>query len=239
VPDVDALRSPSIDTAASQNHLFRAEIDLIYATCAPEARALPEERIVSLKRQWDQCRILIAARVWAVEPLAHILQEAIKYYTEQQRFLSALAVECFVAVYSDPYKYVAPFKQWRLKGLLMIAKTLTNATAQPTVMDNNPRLVAALAEADVASIYQAILLMVVHYGPLAHSEEWGILSTARDMLKDVEGIQGRQRESDALHEWAREPSGSSGQLFFRHTVLEPIMRLASCAIDVLRADLET
>ncbi len=242
VPDAGfVLVNPPIDMDRAGTPSLRAQIDTIYAMSAPEARVSPADRLSHLRRQWKLCEPLIAASMWAVEPLANIFQQVINYYSEQHNYHHALAVECFVALHSDPYKYVAPFKQWRLKGLLMIAKTLTN-TAMPSddeLKKVHPAIIDTLEKTDGASLYQAILLMVVHYAPMGHSQEWQILAGARDMLKDVEGVDGRQRESSILHDWIKKPDQPAAAAFVRQRVMEPVQRLAGCAIDVVRADLET
>ncbi len=157
--------------------------------------------------------------MWAVEPLGNIFQQAISFYSEQRDYHKALAVECFVVTRSDPYKFVAPFKQWRLKGLLMIAKTLSNtihmlADQHDGVPKVHAPVAAVLGSTDVPSLYHAILLMVVHYSPMAHSHEWEILKAAADMLEDIESMAGRQSESAILRDWIKSPGQAPGAAFF-------------------------
>jgi len=240
VPDPQILLKPDIDVETSRDPAFRAQIDKIYAACAPEARVTPEERLARLRSQWSFCQPLVRARMWAAEPLAQIFQGAINYYVEQHNYLHALCVECFVAIHSDPFKYVAPFAPWRLKGLLMIAKTLTN-TAMPSAKGYarvHPGVVAALEKTDEGSLYQSILLLVLHYGPRGHSAEWDILNDSREMLRDIESLEARKTESGILHEWIRNHEHPAASFFFRERALEPMARLAGLAVDILKADLE-
>ncbi|OAA60964.1 set and mynd domain protein [Niveomyces insectorum RCEF 264] len=248
VPDTNALRNPPVDAA----RLSSTRIDEMYAACDPERPVAAADRLASLRRQWALCRPLVAARRWAVEPLAHIFQQAIVYYSEQNNFAHALAVECFVALHCDPYKYVAPFAQWRLKGLLLIAKTVTNtnlpaaqpppsappALASPSSAAIHPGIDALLARLADGALYEAILLMVLRYGPLGHSDEWELLDTARDMLQDVQSVPGRESLSAALQRWIQQPSEPEAAAFFHQHILEPVDYLASLALDILKGDLE-
>lgn len=208
--------------------------------CSPEARVAPEQRFANLCQQWQHCEPLVREQMWAVEPLANVFQQAISYFTSQGNFLHALAVECFVAIRSDPYKYAAPFKQWRLKGLLMIAKTITN-TELPTGQAQgqaqvHPGVIAAFEKADLSSLYQAILLMTLKYGEQAHSDEWSILAEAKAMLEDIESLDQRKEASIILHEWADNPEHPLAQSFFRDRAVKPVEELAGFAIEIMKAE---
>lgn len=245
VPDVAVLRKPPLNRKPPP--VTSAQIDRIYADVCPEQAISPAARLASLRRAWALCRPLVRARRWAVEPLAHVFQQAIVYYSEQHNFAHALAVECFVALRSDPYKYVAPFAQWRLKGLLLIAKTITNtpidsssssspsSSSPPTI---HPGVQTALAPLADGALYEAILLMVLHYGPMGHSDEWELLGTAREMLQDVQSVPERELISAALHHWIQDPTEPAAARFFRDNILAPVERLADLAVDILKADLE-
>ncbi|EFW99604.1 set and mynd domain protein [Grosmannia clavigera kw1407] len=236
VPNVAVLRNPPLDRKGLP--VTSAQIDQIYDDCRPEQPVPPSGRLASLRRAWALCRPLVRARRWAVEPLAHVFQQAIVYYSEQHNFAHALAVECFVALRSDPYKYVAPFAQWRLKGLLLIAKTITNTAIDPTPSSSPSALQAALAPLADGALYEAILLMVLRYGPMGHSDEWELLDTAREMLQDVRSVPDRDLISAALHHWIQDPTEPAAARFFRDNILPPVERLADLAVDILKADLE-
>lgn len=163
------------------------------------------------------------------------------YYTEIGSFAHALAVSCFAALNCDPYKYPAPFKQWRLKGIMVIAKTLTN-TAPPSAMEelgrrSDPKVMVVLQQADQVSICQALALMVLKYGPMGHSAEWEIIELATSMLQDIESLEGREKESALLHAWA-ESRDQTGTAFFKTEILTPIQDLAGCAEEILTSDLQ-
>ena len=179
--------------------------------------------------------------MWATEPLAQTLEGAIRYYVGQGSLIHALSVACFARLNCDPYKHVAPFKQWRLKGLMVIAKMLTNTAPYPAMVQlaekTEPALLRALQGADQVTICQAMLLMVISYGPMAHSEEWEILLLAKDMLRDIESLEGRETESSLLHAWARKEGGADG-IFFETEVLRKVEHLASFAIGILEKDLK-
>jgi hypothetical protein len=241
LPDIDQLRNPDIDSQVAQNPSFRTKIDTMYVACAPENHPRPEERLANLRRQWAVCQPLVAARLWAIEPLAHVLQQAIGHYVEQQNFLNALCIECFVAQRSDPFKHVAPFSPWRLKGLLMIAKTLANIgmPSEKGSSSVDPGIVALLEKTDEGSLYQAILVMLDVLGPKGHSEEWEILATARGMLRDVECLESRQGPTDLLRRWASGSHDEMAQRFFREQVLAAVTGLADFAIAILKRDLES
>ena len=194
-----------------------------------------------LRYQWNHCKPLVKAKMWATEPLAQTLEGAIRYYVGQGSLIHALSVSSFVRLNCDPFKYVAPFKQWRLKGLMVIAKMLTNTAPYPAMAElakqTDPVLLTALQGADQVTVCQALLLMVIQYGPLAHSEEGEVLTLARDILRDIESLAGRETETALLHAWVENRGGSEGA-FFEKEVLKKIEHLASFAVGILEKDLE-
>lgn len=163
------------------------------------------------------------------------------WYTEIGSFAHALSVACFAALNCAPYKYPAPFKERRLKGLMVIAKTITN-TAPPSAMDEldgktDPRLMMCLRQADQVAICEALALMVEKYGPMAHSENWEIVHLARNMLKDIASLEGREKEAGLLRSWAKN-SDEAGKRYFKEQVLRPVEDLARFAVDIMSADFE-
>ncbi len=221
MPDINTLRTPPAGVSLFRDPSFRPRLDAVYAasTALPEFPP-PGEQLANLRLHWKNCGPLISAGLWAVEPLARTLRMAIDYYAAQHAYSHALAVECFVALHSDPYQYPAPFKQYRLKPLLMIARTLTNVM-QPSEHDGSediqPRVMVALRAIDEASLYQAALLMVLRYGEAGHSAEWELLAMARGMLEDVEAFQGRTNESSLLRQWAQNPAHPGRRLVLSGT----------------------
>ena len=45
---------------------------------------------------------------------------------------------------------------------------------------------------DEVSLYQMILLLAVRYGPMGHAAEWPFYLKARDTLREIEGMPGRE-----------------------------------------------
>lgn len=240
VPDLKKFHKPPISITSSELEALKSQIDEIYLTCETGFGKNTGDDLEVLRYQWGQCKPLIKAKMWATEPLAQTLEGAIRYYVGQGSLIHALSIACFARLNCDPYKHVAPFKQWRLKGLMVIAKMLTNTAPYPAMLDlakkTEPSLLRALQEADQVTICQAMLLMVTAYGPMAHSEEWEILVLAKDMLRDIESLEGRETESSLLRAWARQEGGADA-VFFEREVLRKVEHLASFAIGVLEKDL--
>lgn len=248
VPNVQKLRKPAISLPTSKKELqeFKDGIDEIYVACqTPERSQGPtttEERLMVLKHQWRQCQPLIQAGMWAQEPLALTVEHAIMYYTEIGSYAHALSAACFAALNCAPYKYPLPFKERRLKGLMVIAKTLTN-TAPPSAMEalteiTDQRVMVCLLQADQVAICEALALMVEKYGPVAQSEEWEILDLARSMLQDIGSLPGREKETALLRGWAGSRD-EAGTKYFKEQILQPIEDLAGFAVEIMKGDFET
>ena len=241
VPDLKRFRKPPISTSRSALLEIKSQIDEIYIACEAGFGRNAGDSLDVLRYQWKHCQPLVKAKMWATEPLAQTLESAIRHYVGQGSLIHALSVSCFVRLNCDPFKYVAPFKQWRLKGLMVIAKMLTNTAPYPVMAElakqTDPALFAALQEADQVTICQALLLMVTQYGPLAHSEEWEVLALAKDILRDIESLAGRETETALLRAWVENRGGAEGA-FFEKEVLRKIEHLASFAVGILERDLE-
>lgn len=247
VPNLEKLRKPPIKPPKSPAQVkeFKDSIDEIYVACQPpdpsQAPRTPEARLTHLRHQWKQCQPLIQAEMWAQEPLGLTIEHAIMWYTETGSFAHALSVACFAALNCAPFKYPAPFKERRLKGLMVVAKTITN-TAPPSAMDElegktDPRLMMCLRQADQVAICEALALMVERYGPMAHSEDWEIVHLASNMLKDIASLEGREKEAGLLRAWVKS-SDEAGKRYFKEQVLRPIEDLAGFAVDIMNADFE-
>ncbi|ORY62164.1 uncharacterized protein BCR38DRAFT_458753 [Pseudomassariella vexata] len=145
-----------------------------------------------------------------MDPLVKVMVEASIYFGERGDFAYSLALSCFLALNSDPFRNPAPFSPQRIKGLLMISKLLSHtgaesASAQPGNDGSvRSRLAQSLMRMDQATMAQAILRMAVHYGPLAHSEEWQVYREASQLLKDIESLPGREKECAAIKFWVKE-----------------------------------
>ncbi|KKY31678.1 putative set and mynd domain protein [Diaporthe ampelina] len=248
VPNLQKLRKPAISPPTSKKELqeLKDGIDEIYVACqTPERSRGPttiEERLMVLKHQWRQCQPLVQAGMWAQEPLGLTVEHAIMYYTEIGSYAHALSVACFAALNCAPYKYPAPFKERRLKGLMVIAKTLTN-TAPPSAMEaltevTDQRVMVCLLQADQVAMCEALALMVEKYGPVAQTEEWEILDLARSMLQDIASLPGREKEAALLRGWAGSRD-EAGTKYFKEQILQPIEDLAGFAVEIMRGDFET
>lgn len=181
------------------------------------------------------------------------------YYTEAGLFAHALAVSCLAALKCHPYKYPAPFRERRLKGLMVIAKTLTN-TASPSAMAEmearaanssssssghySELLLTCLKQVDQVSLCEALALMVERDGPLAAPlengkdvDEWEIVGLARSMLKDIASLPGREKEAGLLRAWVKSHD-EAGKKYFREQILRPIEDMAVLAVEIMKADFE-
>lgn len=247
VPNLAKLRNPPIKPPKESSELkaFKDSIDEIYVACQPpdpsQAFRTPEARLSHLKHQWEQCAPLIQAGMWAQEPLALTIEHAVMYYTQTGSYAHALSVACFAALNCAPYKYPTPFKEHRLKGLMVIAKTLTN-TAPPSAMDqlegnSDPRVMMCLRQADQVAICEALALMVDKLGPLAHSADWEIRELAKSMLQEIDTLEGRDKEAGLLRGWAQSQE-EEGTRYFKEQILVPIEDLAGFAVDIMRKDFE-
>lgn len=246
VPNLEKLRKPPIKPPKSPAQLkeFKESIDEIYVACQPpdpsQVPRTPEARLIHLRHQWKQCQPLIQAEMWAQEPLGLTIETAIMYYTEIGSFAHALSVACFAAINCAPFKHPAPFKERRLKGLMVIAKTLSN-TAPPSAMDEldgktDPRVMICLRQADQVAICEALALMVEKYGVMAHSEDWEIVDLARSFLNDIASLEGREKEAGLLRAWTK--NDEAGRKYFRQQILTPIEDLAGFAVEIMTTDFE-
>jgi SET and MYND domain-containing protein len=187
----------------------------------------------------ERARALLTAEMWAVHPLPEMYATFIVHDGEEEQNLAyALAAACFRATRVDPYGYVAPFEPWRLKGLLVIARLLSQtapltATGELTKTCPLPLLAAALEKMDQVTICECVLRLVMYYGPMAHSDDWVVMQSAREMLTDMESLEGRERESAMLQLWLSNPSHPEAQHFFEEMVYKPVMRLADIAMLVI------
>ncbi|KUI62316.1 SET domain and MYND-type zinc finger protein 6 [Cytospora mali] len=248
VPNLQQLRKPTINPPKSKKELqeFKDSIEEIYIACQPpdpsQGPRTIQQRLAYLQHQWRQCQPLIQAGMWAQEPLSLTIEHAIMYYTETGSYAHALSLACFAALHSAPYKYPAPFKERRLKGLMIIAKTLTN-TAPPSAMEEltkvtDHRVMVCLLQADQVAMCEALALMVEKYGPMAHSEEWEILDLARSTLQDIASLPGREKEASLLRAWAGSRD-EAGTKYFKEQILMPIKDLAGFAVDIMTSDFDT
>ncbi|KAI5861755.1 hypothetical protein GGS23DRAFT_611342 [Durotheca rogersii] len=244
VPDPDALRHPPIQPPSD---LLRRTIDDIYPACsAPLQERDPAERPGQLRRRWKMCAPLREAGLFAVEPLTQVLVDAGAYFAEQSNYAYSLAIACFLALRSDPYREPMPFSGPRAKGMLMIAKLLALTASETSPASGGAgaaslpaRISQALSKMDQATMCQTVLAMVVHYFPDTYSKEWLVYRQARDLLDDLESLPGRETENALVRAFAAKPSGPEEARFFETAVLRPIQVLAQFALEGMDVDFDS
>ncbi|KAL2132578.1 hypothetical protein VTI74DRAFT_3633 [Chaetomium olivicolor] len=239
-PDLSKFRSPPIN----RSKVSKAEIETIYKKWQTITRSEGNDDVEHLKvacARWELCRPLVEAKMWAVEPLSTtILELATRWQSSYKYVVYALPLVCFLATDSDPFKLVAPFMPWRIKGIMAIVKLLAvtgelTASGELATRCTHERLVGTLAMADQVSMCEALLRLAVHHGSIGAAEDWDVLKEARMMLEDVESLEGRDQESALLRAWAKDPEDPDGAAFFENQVLRPINTLSSLAQEVLEA----
>lgn len=210
--------------------------------------SLPERR-TALFAQASACKQLIEGDLWATSPLPQILTELSIYYTEEGNYAFALAIACFVATSCDPYRYVAPFHQVRVKNIFMIAKLLANTAEGSATLEQPLTAVASKARADQkvqetlknidqVSLCQMLLLMILKMGPVGHEGEWELCVSAREMLEDIERLPGREKEVSLINSWRESPDDESCQAFFEYAVVQQVETLATMGRGLLNIDVD-
>ncbi|KAK4240615.1 hypothetical protein C8A03DRAFT_31210 [Achaetomium macrosporum] len=237
-PDLSKLQDPPID----RSKVTRAEIEIIYKkwqALTPPQGDDEEELLEFARKRWELCRPLVEARMWAVEPVpTTINQLANRWQTSYKMFVYALPLLCFLSTECDPFKLVAPFKPWRIKGIVAIIKLLAltgefTASGALATRCTHEGLVGTLATASQVSMCEALLRLAVHHGSIGAAEDWDVLKQAKSMLEDLESLEGREHESNLLRAWAKDPEDPEGAAFFENQVLRPINTLASFAPEIL------
>lgn len=246
-PDLDILRNPAVQESFHASKSLQQTVEQIYPICAkPLVRADSSDDARQVIRQrWKLCQPLREAKLFAIEPLARMLVEASIYFGERRNFPYSLALYCFIARCSDPFRFPMPFGACRVKGLVMMAKILSNTLMQPASAPPNTddsvgaRLARALATMDQATMAQAVLVMAVRYGPMAHSEEWQVCQEATQMLKDLLMLPSREKENSLMRAWAKDQEDLEGRMFFEQAVLDPIKTLAGFALEIMGVEFES
>jgi SET and MYND domain-containing protein len=222
----------------------KQHVEAIYKTwqSLPKPEGDDEKDHLKVGRaRWELCKPLVEAGMWAVEPLpTTILNVALRWQTSYKMVVYALPLLCFLATECEPFKLVAPFMPWRIKGIMSIVKLLAvtgefTASGSLATRCTHEGLVGTLALADQVSMCEALLRLAVHHGSTGASEDWEVLQQARSMLDDVESLQGREKESTLLRAWAMDPEDPEASAFFEKEVLSPIRKLASLAPEILEA----
>ncbi|KAH8910479.1 SET domain-containing protein [Coniochaeta sp. PMI_546] len=193
---------------------------------------------------WEKCKPLLEAKTYAIEPLPSVLHDLVVRHetAADQNLAHALALSCLLATKCHPFAHVPPFKPWRVKGLMMTAQLLSqtaplSAAGELGQTCSDRELVARLGRMDQVTVCEAVLRLVVHYGPLGHSDDWEVARGARELLEDIGQLRGRERESMAVRVWASTPERPDARAFFEEVVLGPIDELAEFAIGILEKEL--
>lgn len=170
-----------------------------------------------------------------MEPLPSVLAKLAIDASEHGKFAHALALRCFISIQCDPLRYVEPFAPLRVKGVLLVAKILSQVA--PHVADGTVEkicqhqgLALALSRTDLVSLCEAALLLVMRWGPMGSPQY--VVDEAREMLQDIEKLEGRNLESSLLRAWASARSHSQGVTFFRTVVLESVQKVAGFALEI-------
>lgn len=242
----------SVPTPSTTVSSMEAQVDDIYSACsAPISTDSPSLYAAALRRRWQLCQPLRAAGLYAVEPLPQTLGQATIHLGEQREdYPASLAVSCFAVLHCDPVRSPMPFGGARVKGLQLLANLLSqtaplSGSSRVSVTDNSlrGRLLRALSNMDQATMAQAVLAAAVHWAPRAHSEAWPIYLEARDQLRDLEALRGRDKERRLIQRWVEgDPTGDDDDdhreaaMFFDYAVLKPVQELAGFALEIMDAE---
>ena len=257
VPDVEILRNPPVLSPSAVPGPTPAQVEAIYKECDIEENADPENRLAFMRTLWTACQPLIKADRWAMEPLAALVRHTTLYFTEVGNYSHAVALACYSAQHIDPYKYPAPFAQWRVKGLLVVAKLLPHimpvvhpayafdggkahkeAKGEGRRADPrkkvHPAVLKALPDLADGGIYEALMLMTLTQGAKGHSEEWPPLDSAQLMLDNVrQSSPQHARITQSLAQWFANPTDPRMKAFFDEHFMDAINTLSSHAIEIL------
>ncbi|KAH8202626.1 hypothetical protein TruAng_003227 [Truncatella angustata] len=234
-PDLELSDKPAIATSVKSIH---TQIDKIYAAVSSD----PPVELAAIRKHWQLCGPLRKANLFAIEPLPQTMAGASIYFVKLGNFPFSLAVSCFLAVHIDPFTNPMPFGPSRIKGLQMVANLLSNtgpmSGSETPSSDNslNGRVAQALSKMDQATIAQAVLAIIAHWAPFAHSKEWQIYRDASMQLNDIEDLPGRGKERDLVKLWVTTPDDVEAAMFFDYAVLKPVRKLAGFALEIMDAE---
>jgi hypothetical protein len=207
----------------------------------------PSKTMKSLRTMYKEIQPLLASHMWAIQPLPQIIVGTSTYYSTTHEYGKALAVLCLSATRCDPYLHPVPFLVWRIKSCYNIAQLLSNTAPEPSLLatlvrDHSEQAslrqdeIQAIKDLDQVSLCQMLVLLILRYIPLGHSEEWELLFSAREMLEDLNALPGREKETELIRSWERDPDGEINQSFFEFAVAKPVDILAKLGMAVLAVD---
>lgn len=224
--------------------MSKAQVETIYKIwqSVPKPQGDDEDEHLEVARaRWELCKPLVEAKMWAVEPLpTTILDLATRWQTSYKMVVYALPLLCFLSVECEPFKLVAPFMPWRIKGVMTIVKMLAltgefTASGALATRCHHEGLVGTLAMADQVSMCEGLLRLALHHASIGAAEDWEVSRLAKAMLEDVESLEGRETESALLRTWAKDPEDPEAAAFFENQVLKPVNTLSSFAVEILEA----
>ncbi|KAK3986926.1 hypothetical protein QBC44DRAFT_132028 [Cladorrhinum sp. PSN332] len=236
-PDLEKLQNPPVD----RSKITKEQVESIHKNWYEQTNSRTDDAMDIAQDRWNLCKPLVEAKMWAVEPLpSTILGLCNHWQTSYKWVVYALPLACFLATECDPFKYPAPFETWRVKGVITIVQLLAvtgELTSSGELAKRCPHegIVGALALADQVTMCQGLLHLGIHHGLMGADEDWQVLRDARAMLKDLESLPGRDKESSLIQAWARDPEDPEGKAFFEDEVLKPVKELASFTPEILDA----
>ncbi|KAK6197237.1 hypothetical protein LQW54_010807 [Pestalotiopsis sp. IQ-011] len=236
--------NPGLMTGRRPAHapsVTQSQIEEIYLSCTQPQDL--SNRKLNLMERWKLCEPLRRAGLFAVAPVPQIISEASVYFAACQDLPSGLALSCFLIIYCDPFQEPMPFSATRLKGLLMLANVLSNTILLPRSLPAGGALdikvARALQNMDQVTLYQAILVIIVRWGPSAHSKDWLVYRQAVDQLKQVESLPGRDDAKSLVKIWAADIDIPEATEFFELHVLKSLRELAEFATEIMDSEFGT
>jgi SET and MYND domain-containing protein len=189
---------------------------------------------------------LAAEDMWAVSPLPQLLSEISILYAEEGNFVYSLVTACFIVSSCDSYRHVLPYHPVRIKGLLLVAKLLANTAADTASLGNsqavalkgdfNQRALQTLQDIDQVSLCQMLLIMILKSVPKGYVREWEVSITAKQMLDEINQLQGREQELSLINAWRENPEADQGRAFFEYAVVKQVDSLANLGLEVFKMD---
>ncbi|KAI0175587.1 hypothetical protein GGR52DRAFT_319014 [Hypoxylon sp. FL1284] len=236
--DPDALHNPPVDSEQSpqEQQSLKRHIDDIYATCSMPMEPMPNAAAAAseLRQRWRACAPLRRARRFAMDPLPQIIVDSVWYFVSSGRPADGLAVACFIALRCDPYRMPLPFGTPRLKGMLLVARMLTQVV-EPGA-GRSVFVGKALHGMDLVTMYQVVLHLIRHHGATAHPKEYPLCQQVGRQLDELESLASRRIANALVGAFMKDPDGPGEARFFRTVVLEPLRKLADSAMPILEAE---
>ncbi|KAI1093697.1 hypothetical protein F5B19DRAFT_117151 [Rostrohypoxylon terebratum] len=235
VRDVDKLRNPTVKYFLNSDKSIQRHLKKITPTCIGDFQTLGDAAMrKEVHQRLKLCLQLLKADLFAVEPLNTVFGYVTVYFAKPNTLAYAFAIACFQALYCDPYISPAPFTATRVKGMFMIVKLLTMG---PLSAKGKGELATKLSQfsskVDQPTMCQMLLIAVIHFCPLAKSDEWQLCYQAQDLLDDLKSLKGRDKENALVDAFVKNPNGQEEQRFFNTVVREPIQEAAGFASEIL------